>query len=752
MRKRLWRRRFVGLILLAGLILGIYLAWRIWTRRRYEKAGGIYITTGGESFLEIEPRFLGKLKAREGNFVLSLYGSDRLYSRSVSCQFFRNRLYITQTEKYHPPIFRTFWWMPLNMKYICNLVLEPSKKNPGDWDLTDAQIIVREGGLRMFTYSHFWEFLKDSKSPKDFFERLGKGLRSREILCFSLDTPQKPIPGFLHRIDDPRIPEYFSRRLRGEDSEAIYEMIKEIAADHETDPYLKLHLIEQEAAYGDANKAQEMWNEWEKKNSPITDAYLEEFSQRAWQHVSGACLKKNHPEIKHYSDVFKPHLLDMRERKEWLLKFFKTDQLMFTPDPLVPPVLSSSYKGRGVANFLEMQVSAKTLRIMAILSLFRGEREESLKVLCGVYRIGQCLCSNHTLIDKLIGVAIRAIAAQGMQIYILNTCETGDDFEKAWHLLERVYNTPGQRTNYTDIIKGEYSLLCFPMNVSGRDMPNYLEAQTRSGVSDMKFELVRMALTAKYKLIRDNKFPGSEEEFKPFFQKGVPKDIFTEKDRLRFISHSRDEFYVYSVGPDKKDNKVAISYDPTNGTITPGDIFIRIPREREFPFPREGVRAKNAYELLDQFPNGLPADSFADTKGRPFSIVESTETSPVLVFSFGPDTDEADFKPFTKGITKGEGGIFEPVPTPPPPKDATYGRSLQWVMKSSHTPPKIPQAYIDQDRNGKLTKGDIPLRSSIDKKHPPPGYYTIEPMYDPTNGTVTEGDIFIEILKPGTRE
>jgi len=100
MFKRVFEKKLLGILLALGLIAGIYISWRIWNMSGYEKAGGIYLTTGGESFLKIEPRSLGKLKIREGNFILSLYSSDHLYSREVSCQFFRNRLYITQKEKY----------------------------------------------------------------------------------------------------------------------------------------------------------------------------------------------------------------------------------------------------------------------------------------------------------------------------------------------------------------------------------------------------------------------------------------------------------------------------------------------------------------------------------------------------------------------------------------------------------------------------------------------------------------------------
>ena len=45
-------------------------------------------------------------------------------------------------------------------------------------------------------------------------------------------------------------------------------------------------------------------------------------------------------------------------------------------------------------------------------------------------------------------------------------------------------------------------------------------------------------------------------------------------------------------------------YDPTNGTMSVGDISLRVPRERPYAFPRAGVRAASLDDLARQFPNG----------------------------------------------------------------------------------------------------------------------------------------------------
>lgn len=52
------------------------------------------------------------------------------------------------------------------------------------------------------------------------------------------------------------------------------------------------------------------------------------------------------------------------------------------------------------------------------------------------------------------------------------------------------------------------------------------------------------------------------------------------------------------------------------------------------------MRARTRDEVLRQFPNNLPPDPFADTKGNPLG---ASTGFPVFVYSYGPDTDEHVF-------------------------------------------------------------------------------------------------------------
>ena len=93
----------------------------------------------------------------------------------------------------------------------------------------------------------------------------------------------------------------------------------------------------------------------------------------------------------------------------------------------------------------------------------------------------------------------------------------------------------------------------------------------------------------------------------------------------------------YSLGPDRLDDQGAITYDPTNGTVSRGDLTLELPRTRRYPFPRTCATANTREELLAQFPSGLPPDPFADRRTKPLGV---SNTTPVYVYSYGPDTDE----------------------------------------------------------------------------------------------------------------
>jgi hypothetical protein len=314
--------------------------------------------------------------------------------------------------------------------------------------------------------------------------------------------------------------------------------------------------------------------------------------------------------------------------------------------------------------------------------------------------------------------------------YALNACETPEEYQQCWAMLERLRLTPGQ-ADASHLFDGENSPLFNQMTGEGMFSANHQEVFTRQKTSDTKFQLLRAATAARYHQMTKGAWPRSAAEFAPLLDQGLPKDVFVTtttlspgavQDALRF-TRLADGFAVYSVGPDERDNGATLDYDPTNGTLSAGDLAIRIPKERKYPFPRGGVHAANAQELLKQFPDGLPADPFADVKGRPLGMIDATMTQPLVIFSFGPDCDEAQAYP---------GGAIPKVngsPTGQPPR----GRDLQAVF--DYGPSPRPE--------GLGTGGPATPTMSASGRY----QRALQPFYDPTNGTTSKGDLYMEVHK-----
>lgn len=100
---------------------------------------------------------------------------------------------------------------------------------------------------------------------------------------------------------------------------------------------------------------------------------------------------------------------------------------------------------------------------------------------------------------------------------------------------------------------------------------SYLEAKVRLITAATNNRLIR-AMAALQLYYNDNKsYPDSLSELSPSYISTIPKDYFSEADFL--YGSNGSDFYLYSVGPDMRNDAGRITYDPTNGTISSGDII-----------------------------------------------------------------------------------------------------------------------------------------------------------------------------------
>ena len=313
--------------------------------------------------------------------------------------------------------------------------------------------------------------------------------------------------------------------------------------------------------------------------------------------------------------------------------------------------------------YLNFMISLKVFQVEAIFRMLQAKRDEALKILVASYHFGQLMSQTKGLsIGQVIGSSFRSIACKGLQVYALNCCERPDEFNHLWEILEGF----NRREQAIDLQKADIAEL-MPLGQDHLIEDFYVRYRS----ADVHFQLLRMAAAAKHRFITQQAFPRSAEEFAPLLPAGPPRDPFGSGP-LGFFSSS-DTYTCYSIGPDEMDDRAAVSYDPTNGTVSRGDIIVEVPRQRQYPFPRERVRAASAEELRRQFPNGLPRDPFADTRGRPLGI---SNTTPVYVYSYGPDVDESEARQVgeryvpevhydpTNGLTS-PGDLFIAIPLGP---------------------------------------------------------------------------------------
>ena len=99
--------------------------------------------------------------------------------------------------------------------------------------------------------------------------------------------------------------------------------------------------------------------------------------------------------------------------------------------------------------------------------------------------------------------------------------------------------------------------------------PNNLEACTRDNASRASFDLLTIHTAMKIYRLEHGEAPSSLESLVPDYLTHIPGDFFCPDD-----SPYRHAQSLYSVGPDKQDQKAQLMYDPTNGTISPGDIML----------------------------------------------------------------------------------------------------------------------------------------------------------------------------------
>lgn len=331
---------------------------------------------------------------------------------------------------------------------------------------------------------------------------------------------------------------------------------------------------------------------------------------------------------------------------------------------------------RYIPNFLSVQVFVKIRRVRTDFLLLQGRIADAERMATEDIRFGTLLMEEPAHIGRLIGMAVVAIANAGMEHVLLSGYNDADELEAAWGRFDALWREGvASDTGESDRIWPHLGL------------PLGGEPDVRRRTSRMRVALLREAAAARQHLLATGEFPASAQDVALLEEGGRSPDLFDPANApVRWTLASPDELRVYTLGPDGTDGGTAVAYDPTNGTRSAGDIWVSVPRERYYPFPSRADLPRTRNEFLARFPRGLPPDPFADTRGRPYAVMD---TRPLGVFSFGPQATQRMY-----------GGEVQRTPAP--------GRPVAW------------------DGNEWV----------VYRSNPRVG------PYDPTNGTISAGVVF----------
>lgn len=160
----------------------------------------------------------------------------------------------------------------------------------------------------------------------------------------------------------------------------------------------------------------------------------------------------------------------------------------------------------------------------------------------------------------------------GAEEFIKNVDQLDNDHRRLFEWFNTMSQTPYWERAGKGFDKAGYEKVVAELHpYIAKQAPNFLEMNTRWKV--MSALMVEARITAAVELYKRDKgsCPADLNALTPGFIEVVPIDPFSGKPFP--YERNGDTYRLWSVGPDSSsDNAAGINYDPTNGTISPGDI------------------------------------------------------------------------------------------------------------------------------------------------------------------------------------
>jgi len=104
-------------------------------------------------------------------------------------------------------------------------------------------------------------------------------------------------------------------------------------------------------------------------------------------------------------------------------------------------------------------------------------------------------------------------------------------------------------------------------------IPNFTEAGVREATVTARLRLTQAETALRANKRAGGPTPGTLDELVPARQNAVPNDPFTGEP-LQYRLGEGGAWQVWSVGPDFKSDDAGLRYDPTNGTVSTGDVLL----------------------------------------------------------------------------------------------------------------------------------------------------------------------------------
>jgi hypothetical protein len=674
-----WWKRYRKEILVVGLFAIVPLVLYIGLSRPNSHIAGFYLVAGGQGYLSIERTVSGYEVA---DFKWSFYYASatdwKLRTRGDGFRMVHEESAAATGSRAGTAV----------MYYFVS-----SKAHAGDFDL----LVIDQETRSDKWYERLWQRFKNLRS----------GIPA---------ATAPPLRSFLHRVDDDSAAAYM--QMAGKEpipampgnspapasattlftasanSGQLLGFARGLVQRHPEDLYLRVLLLDALVRSGEAKELQRRIEEWRADfaRAEVSDPNALAMFRAAERKSKG--LAANQRGLNAYGALLVTFANNATlEQRLAMLRGISVSEALSSPSGITN--FSSA-----VMNFLTAQITTKVAGMYVWFDLLKGDVDGAIALALGRMRLGQLLGEYDSfLITKLIGISLRNLASTTLTTLAANAPLTLEECDKLGLEINRLstFEISVDRENLFD-----YDMLApVPMSL-GVGGANFGEARARHQVAAAKFQLTRTIVAARRALIATGKLPdpATPGSLAPILPDGPPTDCFSPTSSpLKMMANTTSRTLIaYSVGPDGTDDHGRIEFDPTNGTNSTGDITAQLSERPLYPFPRAGVHADTTASLLAQFPAGLPPDVFADTRGRGLSVAQTTDS--VVVYSFGPDTDEHE--------------IAAPGPG---------------VMGAG-----LPRAPIPG-----LTAGGV--ASGASWVHRP------NIQYDPTNGTVSKGDLITTIAR-----